>query len=60
MGRINNQIVIEKATRLGFDLVGFAKVEILETEAERLNSGLTAGIMPQWNIWKKITESGKM
>ena len=43
MGRINNQIVIEKATRLGFDLVGFAKVEILETEAERLKQWLNSG-----------------
>jgi epoxyqueuosine reductase len=40
---ITNQIVIEKAKELGFDLIGFARAEILELEIERLNGWLGNG-----------------
>ncbi len=30
MPKLTNQIVIEKAKQLGFDLVGFAKADLLE------------------------------
>lgn len=40
---ITNQIVIEKAKELGFDLVGFAKAELLEEETCRLNDWLKNG-----------------
>ena len=32
MSKLTNQIVIEKAKQLGFDLVGFAKADLLEDE----------------------------
>jgi epoxyqueuosine reductase len=34
--KFNNQIVIEKARQVGFDLVGFAKAEVLEKESKNL------------------------
>ncbi|MCL6495018.1 MAG: tRNA epoxyqueuosine(34) reductase QueG [Ignavibacterium sp.] len=37
MNKITNDIVVSKAKVIGFDLVGFAKVEILEDEIEKLN-----------------------
>lgn len=37
---ISNQIVIEKAKELGFDLVGFAKADLLTEEADRLKEWL--------------------
>lgn len=38
--QLSNQIVIEKAMELGFDLVGFAKAELLHDENERLKKWL--------------------
>ncbi len=32
--KLTNQIVIQKAKSIGFNLVGFAKVELLEKESE--------------------------
>jgi len=40
---ITNQIVIEKARELGFDLIGFAKAERLDKETDRLNEWLQMG-----------------
>uniref|UniRef100_A0A832DF37 tRNA epoxyqueuosine(34) reductase QueG n=1 Tax=Ignavibacterium album TaxID=591197 RepID=A0A832DF37_9BACT len=37
MNKITNDIVVSKAKAIGFDLVGFAKAEILEDEIEKLN-----------------------
>lgn len=37
MQTITNDIVISKAKAIGFDLVGFAKAEILEEEIDKLN-----------------------
>lgn len=37
MNKITNEIVISRAKTIGFDLIGFAKVEILEDEIEKLN-----------------------
>ena len=34
--KLTNEIVIQKAKAIGFDLVGFAKAEILEEESKRL------------------------
>lgn len=36
MSLLTNQIVIDEAKRLGFDLVGFAKAELLLNESEKL------------------------
>src|SRR5512147_3184492 len=41
--KLNNDIVIEKAKRLGFHLVGFAKAEILIEEAAHLEVWLERG-----------------
>jgi epoxyqueuosine reductase len=43
MPKLSNQIVTEKAIALGFDLVGFAKAEILAEEIEKLESWLAKG-----------------
>ncbi|MBX3009113.1 MAG: tRNA epoxyqueuosine(34) reductase QueG [Melioribacteraceae bacterium] len=40
---ITNEIVIKKAAELGFDLVGFAKIEPIENEIENLNRWLNNG-----------------
>ena len=40
MPKLTNQIVIEKAKQLGFDLVGFAKADLLKNEVEKLESWL--------------------
>lgn len=40
MSLITNKLVIDKAKELGFDLVGFAKTEILEKESAKLNEWL--------------------
>ena len=37
MNKITNEIVISRAKTIGFDLIGFAKAEILEDEIEKLN-----------------------
>ncbi len=41
--KLTNQIVIEKAKELGFDLVGFAKAELLNDENDRLKEWLSLG-----------------
>jgi epoxyqueuosine reductase len=41
---LSNQIVIEKAKELGFDLIGFAKAEQLTLEAENLKNWLRKGL----------------
>jgi len=38
--KLTNEIVIQKAKAIGFDLVGFAKAEILEKESENLQQWL--------------------
>ncbi len=40
---LTNEIVIEKAKQIGFDLVGFAKAEELKNETEKLNEWLELG-----------------
>ncbi|NWG28745.1 MAG: tRNA epoxyqueuosine(34) reductase QueG [Ignavibacteriaceae bacterium] len=37
---LSNEIVVQKAKAVGFDLVGFAKAEILDTESEHLKQWL--------------------
>lgn len=43
MLKLTNQIVIEKAKQLGFDLVGFAEADLLEDETTRLQQWLDKG-----------------
>ena len=41
--KITNEIVLEKAKALGFDLVGFAKAEVLAEETAHLEEWLGRG-----------------
>ncbi|MCG6915310.1 tRNA epoxyqueuosine(34) reductase QueG [bacterium BMS3Abin03] len=41
--KLTNEIVIEKAKAIGFDLVGFAKAELLKSESEKLEEWLIRG-----------------
>ena len=41
--KLTNEIVIEKAKAIGFDLVGFAKAELLKSESEKLEEWLMRG-----------------
>lgn len=41
--KLTNQIVIAKAKELGFDLIGFARAEILEKEIKNLKEWLSKG-----------------
>ena len=41
--KLTNQIVIEKAKQLGFDLIGFAPADLLEKETDRLQDWLDSG-----------------
>lgn len=43
MNKLTNQIVIEKAHQIGFDLVGFAKADLLVDETEKLQQWLVNG-----------------
>ena len=53
MLKLTNQIVIEKAKQLGFDLVGFAKAELLEAEVKSLNLWLEKGYQASMNYMEK-------
>jgi epoxyqueuosine reductase len=43
MPQLTNQIVIAKAKEVGFDIVGFAKADIIENESEKLKLWLEKG-----------------
>ena len=53
MPKLTNQIIIEKAKQLGFDLVGFAKVDLLENETERLQQWLDMGYQASMEYMEK-------
>ena len=53
MPKLTNQIVIEKAKQLGFDLVGFAKADLLEDETEKLQQWLDKGFQASMNYMEK-------
>ena len=53
MKKLTNQIVIEKAKQLGFDLVGFAKADLLEDETEKLQQWLDKGFQASMNYMEK-------
>jgi epoxyqueuosine reductase len=53
MAKLTNQIVIEKAKQLGFDLVGFAKADLLEDETEKLKLWLDKGYHASMNYMEK-------
>lgn len=53
MPKLTNQIVIEKAKQLGFDLVGFTKTDLLEDEAEKLQQWLDKGYQASMSYMDK-------
>ena len=53
MLKLNNQIVIEKARQLGFDLVGFAKADLLIDETKKLDGWLEKGFQASMNYMEK-------
>lgn len=57
--RLTNEIVIEKAKQLGFDLVGFAKAEILEEESEQLQQWLDNNYQASMDYMKRNFEKRK-
>lgn len=57
--KLNNKIVIDEASAAGFDLVGFAKAEILESEAEKLDEWLGLGYQSGMAYMERNTEKRK-
>jgi len=57
--KITNDIVIQKAKAIGFDLVGFAKAEILHTETEKLNEWLSLGYQAGMDYMEKNLDKRK-
>ena len=53
MPKLTNQIVIEKAKQLGFDLVGFAKADLLVEESIKLENWLENGYQASMNYMEK-------
>ncbi len=53
MSKLTNQIVIEKAKQVGFDLVGFAKADLLIEETKKLESWLEKGYQASMNYMEK-------
>ena len=53
MGKLTNQIVIEKAKHIGFDIVGFAKADLLEDETEILQQWLDKGYQASMSYMEK-------
>lgn len=53
MPKLTNQIVIGKAKQLGFDLVGFAKADLLEDETEKLQKWIDKGYHASMNYMEK-------
>ena len=53
------QKIISKATALGFDLIGFAKHQILENEVENLEDWLTKGYQAGMNYMERNVEKRK-
>lgn len=56
---ITNDIVIELAKELGFDLIGFAKVEELDNEIETLNYWLSKGYNAGMNYMERNLDKRK-
>jgi len=53
MPKLTNQIVIEKVKQLGFDLVGFAKADLLVEESIKLESWLENGYQASMSYMEK-------
>jgi epoxyqueuosine reductase len=53
MPKLTNEIVIKKAKQLGFDLVGFAKADLLDDEAGKLQQWLDKGYQASMSYMEK-------
>jgi len=53
MSKLTNQLVIDKAKQLGFDLVGFTKADLLNTETEKLKQWLNKGFQASMGYMEK-------
>ena len=56
---ITNEIVIQKAKEIGFDLVGFAKADELKDEIEKLVEWLSNGFQAEMSYMEKNFEKRK-
>lgn len=57
--KLTNEIVINKAKQIGFDLVGFAKAQILDEESEHLKQWLDKNYQAGMNYMGKNLEKRK-
>ena len=57
--KITNEIVTERAKSLGFDLVGFAKAEILNEEADHLREWLDKGFQAGMKYMERNSDKRK-
>ncbi len=57
--KINNNIVTKKAKAVGFDLVGFAKADVLEKESEQLKKWLESNYQAGMEYMEKNFEKRK-
>ena len=57
--KITNEIVTEKAKSLGFDLVGFARAEVLYEETKFLKKWLASGYQAGMNYMERNVEKRK-
>lgn len=53
MNKLTNQIVIEKAHQIGFDLVGFSKADLLIDEIDNLEKWLSKGYQANLSYMEK-------
>lgn len=57
--KLNNQIVIQTAKQVGFDLIGFANADILEKESEHLQQWLDKNYQAGMNYMNKNFDKRK-
>ena len=57
--KLTNEIVIQKAKSIGFDLVGFAKVEILDAEVKNLIEWINLGYQSGMNYMERNLDKRK-
>ena len=57
--KLTNKIVTEKAKQVGFNLVGFAKADLLNKESERLQEWLDKNFQAGMNYMRKNFEKRK-
>jgi len=53
---ITNSVLIDKAKKLGFDLVGLAKAEVLESESQKLQEWLSRGYQSGMQYMERNSE----